>query len=61
MKTFDEWSALGYRIKKGSTGHREDGKVFFNESQVWKWEPNPLAFEDEVEEGWVWGEGQGSY
>lgn len=34
MKTFKEWSSLGYRIKKGSRATWEDGIAKFSEKQV---------------------------
>lgn len=38
VKTFDEWSAAGYRIKKGSkaVGRNNEGVPVFNIDQVWR-------------------------
>ncbi len=33
-KTFNEWSELGYKIKKGSKGTKINGKFFFSSDQV---------------------------
>lgn len=37
MRTFDEWTALGYRIKRGSkaVGRNAQGVPVFSEDQVW--------------------------
>lgn len=36
-KTFDEWSRLGYRIRKGakSTARSPSGEPLFDKAQVW--------------------------
>jgi len=36
MKTFDEWSSLGYKIIKGSKAMWVDGVAKFSEKQVMK-------------------------
>jgi hypothetical protein len=39
IKTFDEWSRLGFKILKGSKsiGKNKDGLCLFSEKQVSKW------------------------
>lgn len=34
-KSFNAWSADGYRIKKGSKAHWIDGKPMFDDTQVY--------------------------
>lgn len=37
FRSFDEWSARGFRIKKGSRSSKKRGTVnLFSEDQVWK-------------------------
>jgi hypothetical protein len=48
LKTFKEWSNLGYRIHKGqhSVGRNEDNEPLFNDKQVWY----PDCFEDNLDD-----------
>jgi hypothetical protein len=36
LRSFDEWSSMGYRIRKGSMAHWVDGKPKFSRDQVKK-------------------------
>ncbi len=36
MKTFNDWSCLGFKIKKGSKAHWIDGIPMFDKTQVTK-------------------------
>jgi len=36
QKTFNQWSELGYKIKKGSKGTKIDNQFLFSRSQVEK-------------------------
>lgn len=38
LKTFKDWSYLGYTIKKGSKAHWVDGVAMFDSTQVKKYE-----------------------
>lgn len=48
LRTFDEWNAAGFIIKKGEKmcGRNEQGKPLFNENQVQYIE---LDFEEEMD------------
>ena len=34
LKTFDEWSSLGYKIKAGSKSIKQNGQNLFKDTQV---------------------------
>lgn len=60
MRTFAEWSNAGYKILKGSTGTRVDGKILFSKKQV-QFLGTDRDMEWEIEQGALWDEGQGGY
>ncbi len=39
LASFDQWSALGYKIKKGSKATWIEGKAIFTNKQVEKYQP----------------------
>ena len=41
MKTFQEWSSLGYKINKGSKGTKSGNNWYFSEQQVTKSSKRP--------------------
>jgi len=48
MKTFNEWSRLGYKIKKGSKATWVEGVAMFSKDQVRK-RPPPTVHDYDME------------